>query len=84
VLAADAGTVAAVTKSTDGVLIVVLRHDPQLLTVYANVTDLEIEKGDRVTRGQPIAKLRSGDASYVHFRVRDGGVDSVDPMLYLQ
>jgi murein DD-endopeptidase MepM/ murein hydrolase activator NlpD len=83
VVAADAGTVAAITKSAEGIPIVVIRHDPDLLTVYANVTDLKVEKGDRIARGAPIASLRDGDESYVHFEVRQG-FDSVDPMLYLQ
>ncbi len=81
--AADAGTVAAITKSADGIPIIVVRHDPELLTVYANVTDVSVEKGAKVKRGQPIAKLRSGSDAYVHFEVRKG-FDSVDPMPYLQ
>lgn len=83
VKAADAGTVAAITKSADGVPIIVVRHDPELLTVYANVTDVAVEKGTQVTRGQSIAKLRDGSDAYVHFEVRKG-FDSVDPMPYLQ
>ena len=82
VRAADAGTVAAITKSAEGVPIVVVRHDPELLTVYANVTDVSVEKGAKVTRGQPIAELRDGNDAFVHFEVRKG-FDSVDPMLYL-
>lgn len=83
VKAADAGTVAAITKSADGVPIIVIRHDPEILTVYANVTDVSVEKGTKVTRGQSIAKLRSGNDAYVHFEVRNG-FDSVDPMPYLR
>lgn len=82
VKAADAGTVAAITKSADGIPIIVVRHDPELLTVYANVTDVSVEKGTKVTRGQSMAKLRSGNEAYVHFEVRKG-FDSVDPMPYL-
>lgn len=83
VKSADAGTVAAITKSADGIPIIVIRHDPELLTVYANVTDVSVKKGTKVTRGQPIAKLRSGNDAYVHFEVRKG-FDSVDPIPYLQ
>lgn len=82
VKAADAGTVAAITKSAEGVPIVVIRHPDNLLTVYANVTDVNVAKGDSVGRGQPIAKLRGGDDNYVHFEVRQG-FDSVDPAPYL-
>ena len=82
VKAAETGTVAAITKSAEGVPIVVVRHPDNLLTVYANVTAVSVAKGDRVARGQQIAKLRSGDESYVHFEVRNG-FDSVDPTPYL-
>ncbi|MGJ8556757.1 MAG: peptidoglycan DD-metalloendopeptidase family protein [Sulfitobacter geojensis] len=82
VKAADSGTVAAITKSADGIPIVVVRHVGNLLTVYANVTDVTVAKGDSVGRGQQIAKLRSGDDAYVHFEVRQG-FDSVDPAPFL-
>ena len=83
VKAADAGTVAAITKSEDGVPIIVVRHAGNLLTVYANVTDVQVQKGDTVRRGQGIAKLRGGDDAFVHFEVRQG-FDSVDPTPLLQ
>ena len=82
VKAADAGTVAAITKSAEGVPIIVVRHADNLLTVYANVADVAVAKGDAVRRGQPIAKLRPGDDSFVHFEVRKG-FDSVDPTPYV-
>ena len=82
VKAADAGTVAAITKSAEGVPIIVVRHAGNLLTVYANVADVSVAKGDSVGRGQAMAKLRGGDDSYVHFEVRQG-FDSVDPAPYL-
>lgn len=83
VQAADEGTVAAITKSAEGIPIIVIRHEPELLTVYANVMDVSVEKGAKVSRGQSIAKLRDGTDAYVHFEVRKG-FDSVDPMPYLR
>ncbi|MEM1351239.1 MAG: LysM peptidoglycan-binding domain-containing protein [Pseudomonadota bacterium] len=83
VVAADEGTVAAITKSAEGIPIIVVRHEPELLTVYANVTEVSVEKGTRVQRGQPIAKIRDGNDAFVHFEVRRG-FDSVDPAPYLQ
>lgn len=82
VRAAANGTVAAITSDADQVPIVVVRHPDNILTVYANVDAITVEKGDQVTRGQQIAKLRSGDDAYVHFEVREG-FDSVDPTPYL-
>lgn len=84
VKAAAAGTVAAITKSAEGVPIIVVRHPGNLLTVYANVDQVQVAKGDTVRRGQSIARLRDTDAeAYVHFEVRDG-FDSVDPGPYLE
>lgn len=83
VKAADAGTVAAITKDTEQVPILVLRHEGGLLTVYANIDGITVAKGDRVSRGQSIAKVRAGDTGFLHFEVRKG-YDSVDPMPYLE
>jgi murein DD-endopeptidase MepM/ murein hydrolase activator NlpD len=83
VRAAQAGTVAAVTKTTTGVDILVLSHANNLLTIYANIDGLVVEKGARVTRGQTIAKVAEGDPSFLHFEVLSGQ-DRVDPMRYLQ
>ena len=83
VKAAADGTVAAITRDTDQVPIVVLRHADNLLTVYAGVDGVTIQKGDSVKRGQSIAKIRATDPSFLHFEVRKG-FDSVDPMPYLQ
>ena len=83
VTAATDGTIAAITLDADKVPIIVVRHQDNLLTVYANVTNITVGKGDSVSRGQQIAELRDGDDAYVHFEVRNG-FDSVDPTPYLQ
>ena len=83
VAAADDGTVAAITRDTDQIPILVLRHEGNLLTVYAGVDDIGVKKGDRVKRGQKIAEVRNADPSFLHFEVREG-FDSVDPGPYLR
>lgn len=83
VSAAEAGTVAAITADADQVPIIVVKHNNDLLTVYANVDKISVKKGDRVRRGQKIASLRGGDNAYVHFEVRQG-FESVDPEPYLK
>lgn len=83
VKAAAAGTVAAVTKSTAGTPIVLIRHAGGILTVYGGVDGLTVAKGDSVKRGQVFATVGKGDPSFLHFEVRKG-VESVDPMGYLQ
>ncbi len=81
--AASDGTVAAITKDTSGVPILVIRHADNLLTVYANLDAIAVKKGDKVKRGQAIARVRASDPAFLHFEVRQG-FDSVDPMPYLQ
>ena len=83
VQAAASGTVAAITRDTDQVPILVIRHADNLLTVYANIDDISVERGDSISRGQTIATVRRGDPSFLHFEVREG-FESVDPMPYLQ
>jgi murein DD-endopeptidase MepM/ murein hydrolase activator NlpD len=82
VRAADAGTVAAVTTNTEGVNIVIIKHADDLFTVYTHVDNLSVSKDDRVTRGQQIGEVRSGDPSFLHFEVRVG-MDSRDPTEFL-
>jgi murein DD-endopeptidase MepM/ murein hydrolase activator NlpD len=90
VTAAAAGTVAAVTKSTDNVSIVILRHEgaafgssEPILTVYANLEGITVERGARVSAGQTIGKVRAGNPAFIRFEVRRG-FDTLDPTDYLQ
>ena len=82
VFAAESGTVAAITLDANQVPIIVIKHKKNLLTVYANVDNLLVQKGTMVSRGDAIGKVGSGDPSYLHFEVRNG-FESVDPMDYL-
>uniref|UniRef100_UPI00261FE2F7 M23 family metallopeptidase n=1 Tax=Pseudophaeobacter sp. TaxID=1971739 RepID=UPI00261FE2F7 len=74
--------VAAITKDSKNIPIIVIRHDPQLLTIYANVDKILVSKGDRVKRGQTIANLQETEGATLHFEVRNG-YDSLDPLPYL-
>ncbi len=78
--AAGAGTVAAITRDVDNVPIVVVRHDGNLMTVYAGIDNVAVAKGDKVSAGTQLGKARN--AGIVHFEVRNG-FESVDPEKYL-
>lgn len=78
VLSADKGIVAAITKDTNGVSILVIKHNDGLLTVYTNIDNLIVKKGEPVARGQKIAKVNKGSPGFLHFEVRKG-LESVDP-----
>jgi murein DD-endopeptidase MepM/ murein hydrolase activator NlpD len=82
VLSAEKGTIAAVTKDTNGVSILVIKHDEGLLTVYTNIDKLIVKKGDSVARGQKIAEVNQGSPEFLHFEVRKG-LESVDPDDYI-
>ncbi len=82
VRAAQDGTVAAITRDTENVPIVVIKHANNMLTVYAGVDKLKIRKGDKVKRGQQIAVVRAGSPSFLHFEIRKG-LESVDPIPFM-
>lgn len=82
VRAAAAGTIAAITRDTEQVPILVLRHKGNLLTVYAGIDNIKVSKGDSVSRGQTLATVRAGNPPFLHFQVREG-TQAVDPMGYL-
>lgn len=66
--------------------LVLVRHDNGWVTAYANNDKLLVQRGDRVKRGQAIAKAgKSGgaDQPQVHFEVRVGA-KPVDPVAYLE
>ncbi len=83
IVAAADGSVAAITKNTVGVPIVVIKHSDGVLTVYGGVDALTVAKGAAVKRGQKIGVLRAGDPSFLHFEVRKG-LNAVDPEGYIK
>ena len=83
VKASSDGTVAAITKDTEGFPIVVIRHPNNILTAYQRIDGVTVKKGDTVKRGQKIAVVRQGDPAFLHFVVSQG-VDPVDPATVLK
>ena len=90
VRASAEGTVAAVTRSTDNVSIVIVRHEgapfgqsEPILTVYANLEGIAVERGARVSRGQTLGKVRAGNPAFIRFEVRRG-FETLDPTEFLQ
>lgn len=82
VKAAGAGDVVALTKDTDQVPILVIRHEGNILSVYAGIDAPRVKKGDKVTKGQAIAVVQKAPA-FLHFEVRKG-VDAIDPVSLIQ
>lgn len=80
IAAAGAGSVAAITRDTSGVPIIVVRHEGDLMTVYAGLDAVNVAKGDSVSAGQSLGS--AGKEGVVHFEVRKG-FESVDPESFL-
>jgi murein DD-endopeptidase MepM/ murein hydrolase activator NlpD len=83
IVATEDGVVAAITKDSDRLPILVVRHADNLLTLYARITDLKVAKGDLVKRGQTLGSLAQDKSTYIHFAVYQG-FDFIDPMPYLR
>jgi murein DD-endopeptidase MepM/ murein hydrolase activator NlpD len=85
--AAEAGVVAyAGNALKDYGNLVLLRHDNGWITAYAHNDSLAVKAGDRVTRGQVIAragKTGAVDQPQLHFELRRGS-SPVDPVPYLE
>jgi len=65
--------------------IVEIRHGPGLVTLYAHLETIQVERGDIVQRGQPIAHAGctgSCTGPHLHFEVHVRGVP-VDPLGFL-
>lgn len=87
VRAAEEGIVAYSGSEVKGFgNLLLVRHEDGKVTAYAHNDKLLVQRGDRVRRGQVIAKSgNSGgaDQPLLHFEVRDGS-KPVDPMRYLE
>jgi murein DD-endopeptidase MepM/ murein hydrolase activator NlpD len=82
IVAAEKGIVAAITSDTQEVPIIVLKHEGNLLTVYAGIGDIGVKEKEKVLKSQLLGKIRPGNPSFLHFEVRRG-FESIDPMEFL-
>jgi murein DD-endopeptidase MepM/ murein hydrolase activator NlpD len=65
--------------------LVLIRHPNGFVSAYANMSEIEVKRGDTVKRGQTIAKSgQSGDVAtpQLHFELRKG-TTPVDPTQFL-
>ncbi|MFM9942319.1 MAG: peptidoglycan DD-metalloendopeptidase family protein [Hyphomicrobiaceae bacterium] len=87
VLAAENGVVAYAGNELKGYgNLVLVRHENNWVSAYAHNDTLTVKRGDKVKRGQPIAKAgNSGavDQPQVHFELRQGS-KPVDPMPHME
>ncbi len=85
--AAESGSVAYAGSELKGYgNLILVRHENNLVTAYAHASEILVKRGDRVTRGQVIAKAgKTGavDQPQLHFEVRRDQTP-VDPTGYLE
>ncbi|RBP12231.1 peptidase M23-like protein [Roseiarcus fermentans] len=83
--AADGTVIAAGEQIKSYGRMVVIRHDDGFVTVYADNSELLVQEGDHVRRGQIIAKsgqTGAAPAPRLHFELRKDG-HAVDPVPHL-
>ena len=84
--AADGGTVIYADTMSGYGLLVQISHENGDVTYYAHCSELLVSKGDEICQGEVIARMgATGVASgvHLHFEVRPGGTEPVDPMSVL-
>jgi murein DD-endopeptidase MepM/ murein hydrolase activator NlpD len=85
--AAETGVVAYAGDELKGYgNLVLIRHDNGWVTAYAHADEIMVKRGDRIKRGQVIAKAgRTGqvDQPQVHFELRQGQ-KPVDPTPFME
>lgn len=64
--------------------LVIIKHNPTYLSVYAHNSQILVKEGQQISRGQHIADMGNTDSNSVklHFEIRRQG-KSVDPSKYL-
>jgi murein DD-endopeptidase MepM/ murein hydrolase activator NlpD len=80
--AVEAGRIAYAGDEIRGLHnLILMSHEDGWVSAYVNADELLVKRGDRVERGQAIARFGHGDR--LHFELRHNSV-SVDPLLYLE
>jgi murein DD-endopeptidase MepM/ murein hydrolase activator NlpD len=86
IVAAENGVVAYAGNELRGFgNLLLIRHADGWISAYAHNDALLVKRGDKVTRGQPIARVGSTGSvtsPQLHFELRRGA-DPVDPLKYL-
>ncbi len=86
IVAAESGTVVSATYGSGYGKYVVVSHGSGITTLYAHCSALLVNVGDKVSRGQTIAKVGSTGVStgnHLHFEVRING-STTDPLTYVK
>ena len=61
--------------------IILVRHEPEFITIYGRITNIQVKKGQKVKQGEKIGEVivdTKTDRGLMHFEVRKG-MKSIDP-----
>lgn len=88
VVAPMRGTVLSIFTTDSGGLQLILEHPGGTIrrTGYAHLNKVNVQMGEEVLQGEQIAEVGNTGRStgpHLHFTVRDGSLNYVDPMKYL-
>ena len=81
VFAVGGGKVALISDLAEGTKVLLVLHDCNIFSIYQNLQDITLARGDVVAQGQKIGILDEA-LGYLHFEIRIGP-DSVDPKEYI-
>ena len=82
VAASNNGTVALVSKGENQPTIIFIKHKDNILSAYTNISDVNLQKGDLVKRGQIIGSIAPGK-NFLHFEmIKDN--QRVDPIQFFE
>ncbi|MDE2759401.1 MAG: LysM peptidoglycan-binding domain-containing M23 family metallopeptidase [Paracoccaceae bacterium] len=81
VFAIGEGKVALISDLAEGTKVLLVLHDCNIFSIYQNLQDITLARGDVVAQGQKIGTLDE-TLGYLHFEIRIGP-DSVDPKEYI-
>ena len=68
VIASNDGTIALVSRGESQPTIIFIKHNDNILSAYTNISDVNLQKGDLVKRGQIIGSVSPGK-DFLHFEI---------------
>ena len=82
VIAANNGTIALVSRGENQPTIIFIKHHDNILSAYTNISNVILQKGDMVKRGQLIGSVAPGK-DFLHFEmIKDN--QRVDPIQFFE
>lgn len=82
VKATNDGTIVLVSRGANQPTVVLIRHDSEILSAYSNISEVNLSKNDKVTKGQIIGVISKG-ADHLHFEIIKGS-ERIDPIGFIE